>query len=97
MSSNTSSHFRRNDPDLEHVDVIVPPRGAIRFGGETNVRSRGCLRFAGRGHSLQGSGRTTQIAAGVEDVALTARYSRSSSGTNSEVRAPEDVGSPPTC
>src|SRR5262249_11737664 len=41
---------------------------------------------------LHEPGRNTQIAAGSFDPARTARDSRSSSGTNSEVRAPGTVG-----
>src|SRR5215472_1945479 len=42
--------------------------------------------------SLHEAGRNTQIAAGSLDSARTATNSRSSSGTNSEVRAPGIVG-----
>jgi len=42
--------------------------------------------------SFHAAGRNTQIAAGSCDVARTATSSRSSSGTNSEVRVPDTVG-----
>ena len=41
---------------------------------------------------LHQAGRNTQIAAGSCDVARTATNSRSSSGTNNDVRAPDTVG-----
>ena len=41
------------------------------------------------------SGRTTQMVAGVVSVARAARNNRSSSGTNNDVRAPEDVARRP--
>ena len=56
---------------------------------ETNRRhSEGCY----ASNRLHEAGRNTQIAAGSLDAARTATNSRSSSGTNSDVRAPGTVG-----
>ena len=46
---------------------------------------------------FHGAGRNTQIAAVSRDVARTATKSRSSSGTNSEVRAPGTVDTCASC
>jgi len=46
---------------------------------------------------LHEAGRNTQIAAGSFDLARTATNSLSSSGTNSEVRAPDTVGTRARC
>src|SRR5207237_2972731 len=48
-------------------------------------------------HPPHAEGRNTQIAAGSLDLARTATKSRSSSGTKSEVRAPDTVGTRATC
>ena len=57
----------------------------------TNNHRRSCERRYGLDR-LHGVGSNTQIAAGSTDLARTATKSRSSSGTNSEVRAPGTVG-----
>jgi hypothetical protein len=51
----------------------------------------------GRPLPVHGAGRNTQIAAGSFDCARTATNSRSSSGTKSEVRAPDTVGTRARC
>jgi hypothetical protein len=55
-------------------------------------RGRSQRRYA----CLHEAGRNTQIAAGSGDVARTATNSRSISGTNNDVRAPDTVGTRPS-
>src|SRR5215469_10359158 len=61
---------------------ITTPEGKTRGDSERRRSS----------DSLHEAGRNTQIAAGSLDAARTATNSRSSSGTNSDVRAPGTVG-----
>ena len=64
---------------------------AIGLGLTTPAGQRRSQRHNGFNHPHE-AGRNTQIAAGSFDPARTATNSRSSSGTNSDVRAPETVG-----
>src|SRR5215469_11783269 len=66
---------------------ITTPEGKTRRDSERRRSS----------DSLHEDGRNTQIAAGSLDAARTATNSRSSSGTNSDVRAPGTVGTRATC
>jgi hypothetical protein len=74
---------------------ICAVEGAIGLGLTTPAgqrRGRSQRRF----DRLHEAGRNTQIAAGSCDVARTATNSRSISGTNNDVRAPDTVGTRPS-
>ena len=72
---------------IRAVEGTVGPRPAAP--GDSQSRGNERRNASGRVH---GAGRNTQIAAGSPDLARTATKSRSSSGTKSEVRAPDTVG-----
>ena len=81
-------HFARfRDGRIGAVEWLVGLCRAV----PTNNHRRSCERRYGLDR-LHGVGSNTQIAAGSTDLARTATKSRSSSGTNSEVRAPGTVG-----
>ena len=87
--------------DRAELDFELAGLGHCRIGtvewtiGLDLTTPKGKRRYSQRRHPsgcLHEAGRNTQIAAGSLDPARTATTSRSSSGTNSEVRAPDAVG-----
>jgi len=75
---------------IRAVERTIGPRSAAPAGKHSRRSKR-----RDTSDRLHEAGRSTQIAAGSFDCRRTATQSRSSSGTNSEVRAPDIVGTRP--